>query len=56
MVICPIARAVGCLKCALFKVCPAKSILGDYNKGSQSTTSSPQPPKSVQAEEEKKPQ
>lgn len=29
MVICPVAIAVGCRKCPIFKVCPAKSIIGD---------------------------
>ena len=26
----PVAIAVGCKKCPVFKVCPAKSTLGDY--------------------------
>jgi hypothetical protein len=30
MVICPVAIAVGCRKCPVFKMCPAKSIIGDY--------------------------
>ena len=30
MKICPIAIAVGCPKCAMFKVCPAKAMLGGY--------------------------
>lgn len=30
MKICPIAIAVGCPRCALFKVCPAKEALGGY--------------------------
>ena len=29
MVICPVAIAVGCKKCPIFKVCPAKSVIGD---------------------------
>ena len=29
MTVCPIALAVGCKKCPAFKICPAKSILGD---------------------------
>ena len=29
MVICPVAIAVGCKKCPVFKVCPLKSIIGD---------------------------
>ena len=30
MKICPIAIAMGCSKCAIFKICPAKGIIGDY--------------------------
>ena len=30
MVVCPVAIAVGCRKCPLFKVCPAKGSLGGY--------------------------
>lgn len=30
MTTCPIAIAVGCKKCALFKVCPLKTVIGDY--------------------------
>jgi hypothetical protein len=33
MTICPVAIAVGCKKCPIFAVCPAKSIIGDQ-KGS----------------------
>ena len=29
MVICPVAIAVGCKKCPIFTVCPAKRIIGD---------------------------
>lgn len=36
MTLCPVALAVGCQKCPVFKVCPAKSTLGDYRKDSQS--------------------
>ncbi len=32
MTVCPIAIAVGCKKCPAFKICPAKSILGDQPK------------------------
>lgn len=32
MTLCPIALAVGCKKCALFTVCPVKSVIGDYKK------------------------
>jgi hypothetical protein len=30
MTLCPVAIAVGCKKCPVFKVCPAKSTLGDH--------------------------
>ena len=30
MTLCPVALAVGCEKCPVFKICPAKSTLGDY--------------------------
>jgi len=30
MTLCPIALAVGCTKCPAFKVCPLKSVIGDY--------------------------
>ena len=26
----PVALAVGCRKCPIFNVCPAKSVIGDY--------------------------
>jgi hypothetical protein len=29
MTICPVALAVGCRKCPIFKICPAKSLIGD---------------------------
>jgi hypothetical protein len=32
MTICPIALAVHCVGCPLVKICPAKTILGDYDK------------------------
>lgn len=32
MTLCPIALAVGCQKCFMFKICPAKGIIGDYKK------------------------
>jgi hypothetical protein len=28
--ICPMAIAVGCKKCPIFKICPVKTIIGDY--------------------------
>lgn len=32
MTLCPIALAVGCAKCPLFKVCPLKTVIGDQVK------------------------
>ncbi len=32
MTICPVAIAVGCVKCPVFKVCPVKGIIGDYKE------------------------
>lgn len=32
MTICPIALAVGCAKCPVLKVCPLKSVLGDWKE------------------------
>ena len=32
MTLCPIALAVGCEKCAAFKVCPLKGVIGDYKE------------------------
>lgn len=34
MTICPIAIAVGCKKCPIFKICPVKSLIGDVPKAS----------------------
>jgi hypothetical protein len=30
MTLCPVALAVGCKKCPMFAICPAKRIIGDY--------------------------
>lgn len=30
MTVCPVALAVGCRKCPVFAVCPAKSLIGDH--------------------------
>ncbi len=32
MTLCPIALAVGCKSCPAFKVCPLRSVIGDYKK------------------------
>ena len=29
MTLCPIALAVGCKKCPIFKICPVKGLIGD---------------------------
>ena len=33
LTLCPVALAIGCEKCLLFKPCPLKTILGDQKKG-----------------------
>jgi hypothetical protein len=38
MTLCPIAIAVGCKKCPAFKICPLKSVIGDYKKQDESQT------------------
>ena len=38
MTICPIALISGCKKCLLFKVCPLKSVIGDYKKPDETQT------------------
>jgi hypothetical protein len=30
MTLCPVALAVGCRKCPVFAVCPAKGVIGDH--------------------------
>ena len=30
MTLCPVALVVGCQKCPVFRVCPLKSVIGDY--------------------------
>jgi len=32
MTLCPIALAIGCVKCPMVKFCPLKETLGDYKK------------------------
>jgi hypothetical protein len=32
MTICPVAMAVGCRRCPVFTICPAKNIIGDNKK------------------------
>jgi hypothetical protein len=40
MTLCPVAIAVGCKKCPIFSVCPAKSIIGDQAKKDDSKNKS----------------
>lgn len=40
MVLCPVAIAVGCKKCPVFNVCPAKGIIGDYKPDEPAQTAS----------------
>lgn len=30
MTLCPVALAVGCKKCPIVRVCPVKTLIGDY--------------------------
>ena len=39
MTLCPVALAIGCRKCPVFSICPAKSLIGDYRPEAK------QPPK-----------
>ena len=33
MVVCPVAIAVGCPRCPVFKICPVKGLIGNYRPG-----------------------
>jgi hypothetical protein len=37
MVVCPVAIAIGCTKCPVFKICPAKGLLGNYRADADAT-------------------
>jgi len=59
MVICPVALAVGCVKCPIFKVCPVKSVIGDYKKPVEVVAKPPaaasaRPVRKAQAKKKKK--
>ena len=43
MVLCPVALAVGCRKCPVFAVCPAKGIIGDYKPEEDKPKDEPKP-------------
>ncbi len=32
MTLCPVALAVGCIKCPIVGACPLKTVIGDYKK------------------------
>ncbi len=38
MTLCPIALAVHCVGCPIVKLCPAKTVLGDYGRYAPPTT------------------
>ena len=35
MKLCPVAIAVGCAKCPVVKVCPAKGVIGDFKAAAE---------------------
>jgi hypothetical protein len=41
MTLCPVALAVGCKKCPIYTVCPAKGIIGDAPKSSDPPAEKP---------------
>jgi hypothetical protein len=45
MKICPVAIAVGCSKCPVYSVCPAKGIIGDYKPKDAAAAKEKAPPK-----------
>lgn len=45
MKICPVAIAVGCKKCPVFSVCPAKGVIGDYKPEPKAAPKEKAPPK-----------
>lgn len=44
-VLCPIALAVGCRRCPVFKVCPVKGVIGDYRGDDAGAPTKPGPKK-----------
>jgi hypothetical protein len=45
MTLCPVALAVGCEKCPMFKICPLKTVLGDQKNPKAEEKKDPQKPK-----------
>lgn len=43
--LCPIALAVGCRRCPVFKVCPVKGVIGDYDGAAAAPPATPASPK-----------
>ena len=43
--LCPIALAVGCRRCPVFRVCPVKGVIGDYRGGAAEPPATPGAPK-----------
>jgi hypothetical protein len=41
MTLCPIALAVGCKKCPAFRICPVKTVIGDYKKPDETQPQQP---------------
>lgn len=41
MTLCPVALAVGCSKCAAFKICPLKGVIGDFKPGQDTPADQP---------------
>ena len=54
MVLCPVAIAVGCRKCPVFKVCPVKSVIGDYKPPEPPPTRAAAPTKRAAASKKRR--
>ncbi len=53
--LCPIALAVGCRKCPIFKVCPVKGIIGDQRSAARGACDGQAPANRKRAEGEAPP-
>ena len=40
MTLCPVALAIGCKKCPIFRTCPVKSLIGDYEPEKEARSTS----------------
>jgi hypothetical protein len=60
MVVCPVALAVGCGKCPIYKMCPLKGVIGDYKTPADIIAAKPavaaaaRPVRKAQAKKKKK--